>query len=156
MSLSERIKNFPISFFAIVLGFIGFTLTYQRAESILNFFKISNYLLIFTIIVFFIISFLYLMKIVFFFKEFLKELTHPVKINFFPLIAKILLISSVVFLGIDEKTSKYLWIIGAILQFISSVSVITFWINNTKYEINHLTPAWFIPIVGNVIVPIRG
>jgi tellurite resistance protein len=29
-------------------------------------------------------------------------------------------------------------------------------VHHTKYEIGHLNPAWFIPVVGNILVPIAG
>jgi tellurite resistance protein len=28
--------------------------------------------------------------------------------------------------------------------------------HQNKYEIKHFNPAWFIPIVGNILVPIAG
>lgn len=34
--------------------------------------------------------------------------------------------------------------------------VITAWINHSRYEVVHLNPAWFIPVVGNILVPIAG
>ena len=30
------------------------------------------------------------------------------------------------------------------------------WIHHTRYDIKHANPAWFIPVVGNVIVPVAG
>jgi tellurite resistance protein len=30
------------------------------------------------------------------------------------------------------------------------------WIHHTRYEIKHANPAWFIPVVGNIIVPVGG
>lgn len=34
--------------------------------------------------------------------------------------------------------------------------VVNLWINHTKFEIQHINPAWFIPVVGNILVPIVG
>jgi tellurite resistance protein len=30
------------------------------------------------------------------------------------------------------------------------------WIHHDKFEVHHINPAWFIPVVGNVLVPIAG
>ena len=30
------------------------------------------------------------------------------------------------------------------------------WIHHARWQVNHTTPAWFIPIVGNIIAPIGG
>ena len=136
---------------------IGFTLALQKAESILKLpFQIHNYLLFFTVIIFFIISIIYLLKLFLYPEEVIKEFNHPIKINFFPILAKIFLITSIIYLGINMQISKFLWIEGAILQFIFSIVILSVWIRNSKFKISHLNPSWFIPIVGNVIVPIAG
>jgi tellurite resistance protein len=153
----SRLKNFSISFFAIVLGLVGFTLVLQKVEPILNFsFHIYSYSLYFTLLVFLIISLIYIAKIIKHPEEIKKEFFHPIKINFFPLIAKIFLILSVIYLSMDMSYSKSFWIIGVILQFIFSIIILSIWIRHSKFEFHHLSPAWFIPIVGNVIVPIAG
>ena len=153
----NRLKNFSISFFAIVLGLVGFTLVLQKIESILNFyFPVYNYSLYFTLAVFLIISLIYIAKSIKYPEEIKKEFFHPIKINFFPLLAKIFLILSVIYLSIDMSYSKSFWIVGAILQFIFSIVILSIWIRNSKLEFHHLSPAWFIPIVGNVIIPIAG
>lgn len=157
MPFMERIKNFPISFFAIILGMSGFTLVFQKAEKILSLsVPLSNYLLVITVILFAIVFLLYLMKMILFTDNFINEFNHPIKLNFFPLIAKILLVNSVILLALNKSASKYLWIAGTILQLLFSIIIISSWINHSKYEIHHLNPAWFIPIVGFVIVPIAG
>ena len=85
-----------------------------------------------------------------------EEFNHSVKINFFPLIAKILLVLSVIYLDRDMRGSYYLWVIGASLQFAASIIIISLWMRHTHFTIEHMTPAWFIPIVGSLIVPIAG
>ena len=153
---NNRLKNFPISFYAIALGLIGYTLALLKAETVLNLTHCYHYFLYFTIFIFGVISIMYLSKIILFPQELRKELDHPVKLNFFPILAKIFLVASIIFLSIDMGTSKVLWIIGAVLQFAFSIIVLSIWFRHTKFQYHHLNPAWFIPIVGNVIVPIAG
>lgn len=45
---------------------------------------------------------------------------------------------------------------GTVLQFLASILIISSWIHHTHYEIKHMTPGWFIPIVGSLIIPIAG
>lgn len=135
----------------------GFTLAFQRAEKILQLpFEASGFLLWVTGFLFAVVSFVYLAKMIVFTDKFKDELNHPVRINFFPLIAKILLVNAVIFLSISRTASFYLWIAGTFSQLFFSIWIMSSWINHTKYEIKHLNPAWFIPIVGFVIVPIAG
>jgi tellurite resistance protein len=39
---------------------------------------------------------------------------------------------------------------------VATVGVISVWIRHTRFEIQHFSPAWFIPVVGNLIVPVAG
>lgn len=153
----NKLENFSISFFAIVLGLVGFTLALQKAGMILIFpSSLYRYSLCFTILVFLVISFFYIAKIVKYPEAVKAEFFHPIKINFFPLLAKIFLVFSILYLNIDMFYSKGFWIIGVILQFAFSVIILSTWIRHTKFELHHLNPSWFIPIVGNVMVPIAG
>ena len=154
---STRLRNFPITFFAVVLGLAGFTLAVQKGEGILGLsVPTSTILLVTSLFIFALITLGYLIKTLVSFKSVLEEIHNPVKINFFPLISKILLVLSVVYLSVDMGTSKILWIAGTALQFLFSILIISTWIHHTHFKIEHLTPAWFIPIVGFVIVPIAG
>ena len=153
----NRIKYFPISFLAICLGLIGFTLAWQKAEQILNLpFIISNYLLYFSIIVIGIIFVIYLIKIVKHPEEVKKEFNHPIKLNFFPILAKLFLIASIIYLSLNLTVSKYLWWIGVIIQLIFTLIIMSAWIRHDKFEIHHINPSWFIPVVGCIIIPIAG
>ena len=122
MDFTERLKNFPISFFSIILGMSGFTLAYQRAEHILKLpFEASGYLLWVTGVLFALVSVLYVLKIFIFTDKFKAELNHPVRINFFPLLAKIFLVNAIIFLTISKTVSMYLWIAGSASQLFFSI-----------------------------------
>ena len=153
----SRLKNFPISFLAIGLGLIGFTLAWQKAEEILKIpFVLSPYLLIFTIVVSLAIMGTYTAKIIRYFDEVKKEFNHPIKMNFYPILAKLFLIASIIFLGSNLALSKYLWWIGVVVQFVFTIVIMSAWIRHDKYKIQHINPSWFIPVVGCIIIPIAG
>lgn len=152
-----RLKNFPISFLAISLGLIGFTLAWQKAEHILQIpFSLSVYLLYATILITVVIFSMYIVKIIIYPSEVKKEFIHPIKLNFFPILAKIFLIASIIYLSLNVTISKYLWWIGVLIQFAFTIIVMSSWIRHEKYEIHHLNPSWFIPVVGSIIIPIAG
>ena len=153
----SRLKNFPISSLGICLGLIGFTLAWQKAEQILKLpFVFSNYLLYFSIAVIGVILLIYTLKLIKYPNEIKKEFNHPIKLNFYPIIAKLFLISSLIYLAIDMTLSKYLWWMGVATQFIFTLIVISAWIKHDKFEIHHINPSWFIPVVGCIIIPIAG
>ena len=48
-----------------------------------------------------------------------------------------------------------LWWIGVVVHTYLMLHTIAFWIRH-NFEIRFFNPAWFIPVVGNIIVPIMG
>lgn len=153
----SRLKNFPISALAVPLGLIGFTLAWQKAEAVLKLsFIVSNYLLYFSLVIIFLAIAIYILKIFKYFPEVKKEFNHPIKINFYPIIAKIFLIISIIYLSIDVDISKYFWWLGVIAQSAFTIIVMSAWIRHDKFEIHHINPSWFIPVVGCIMIPIAG
>lgn len=153
----SRLKNFPISFLAICLGLIGFTLAWQKAEEILPLqFSISTYLLYFSLAVIAVVLFIYLLKMFRYPAIVRSEFNHPVKLNFYPILAKLLLITSLIYLSIDMNVSRYLWWTGVAVQSIFTIIILSAWIKHDRYEIHHMNPSWFIPVVGCLIIPIAG
>ena len=152
-----RIKYFPISFFSVILGLAGFTIAFQKTERILDFpLRLSPYILGLSLVTFGIISAIYLVKIIAFGEEVAREFNSPIKLSFFPTFSISLLLMSIAFLPINMAVSKYLWIFGAIIHFIFTIKIISIWIQHTKFQIAHMNPAWFIPAVGNILVPVAG
>jgi tellurite resistance protein len=153
----NRIKNFPISFFSVMMGLVGLTIALQKAVDILRINQvISVFFLYFSIAIFAIISIVYLFKILFYFDEVKREINHPVKINFLPTFSISLLLISIALLPISIVLSSYFWWVGMILHFIFSLGIISTWMHHDKFHINHMNPSWFIPTVGNILVPIAG
>lgn len=153
---TSRLRNFPVSFFAVALGLMGFTLAFQKAGHVFSFIRGYEWSLVFSNVVFIVISLIYITKLILCYAEVEKEFNHPVKINFFPLIAKIFLVASIIFLEINSGISEILWFAGVAIQFLSSLGVMSIWFNHTKFQYMHLNPSWFIPIVGNVLIPVAG
>lgn len=153
---SNRLQFFPIMMFAIIMGLSGLTLVFKKAHETLFFPSfISSILMIFTTIVFFVILYFYLSKIIKYKEEVKKEFSHPVRINFFAAFSISTLLLSMIYRDVFEFFSLILFILGAIFHISFTFYTIKFWINN-NLEMQHSNPAWFIPIVGNLIVPIAG
>jgi len=157
MAQQARLKNFPISWFAVVMGFAGFTIAWDRAETILELpFKISPFFLVVTVIIFCLLSLFYFTKFIKYRPEIVKELNHPVKLSFFATFSISLILLSIALLHKSPEVSKYLWVTGTVLHLFATLYVMSVWITHTKFEIHHINPAWFIPVVGNILIPIAG
>ena len=153
---SDRLQFFPVMMFAIVMGFSGLTLVFKKLHEVLYFPSIITSLFTYTsTILFFVIVYFYFKKFVVFKEEVKKELSHPIRINFFAAISISLLLLSIIYRSSIIELSQIFFILGASLHLFLTFFTIKYWINN-NLELHHSNPAWFIPIVGNLIVPLAG
>ncbi len=152
----NRLKFFPVMMYAIVMGLSGLTITYQKAALWLNFPHIIGELLMYvTSAVFIVVSYIYLKKF-FKYKVAVKnEFSHPVRINFFAAISISMLMLSIIYKESYPLISALFWYPGTLLHFYLTMHTISFWINENQ-QLDHSNPAWFIPVVGNVLVPVAG
>ncbi|WP_320034104.1 SLAC1 anion channel family protein [Halarcobacter sp.] len=153
---SDRLQFFPVMMFAIVMGFTGLSIVFYKMHEVLYFptliVDIFGYI---SLGLFLVIFFFYVKKIISYKEEVKKEMTHPIRVNFFAAISISLLLLSIFFRHSISELSNVLFILGGVLHFFFTFYTIKYWINN-NLEVHHSNPAWFIPIVGNIIVPIAG
>lgn len=154
---TSRLKNFPISWFAVVMGLSGFSIAWNRAEYVFDpGFCVSSVLLGIAVLLFILLTLLYGAKMVKYPAEVMAEIKHPVKLAFVPTFSISLLLLSIAYLHIAPDFSFWLWAVGSVLHLALTLTILSSWMHHTKYEIAHLNPAWFIPVVGNILVPVAG
>ena len=152
-----RLKHFPISFFALVMGLSGLTLATERLEKTLGVAHgISLLLLVVAALVFAVLAVFYGLKVVRYFDAVKWEWNHPVRIAFFPAVSISIILLATAALPFSARVAFVWWTIGATLHLIGTLSVVSAWISHRTFETPHLNPAWFIPAVGNVLVPLVG
>lgn len=153
---SNRLQFFPVMMFATIMGLGGLTLVLESLNAVFSFPKIfASIFLVLSSIVFISVAFVYIIKIIKYKEEIKKELNHPIRVNFFAASSISMLILSISYREYYIQVSEILFFIGALLHIFFTFYTIRFWINK-DFEIIHSNPAWFIPIVGNLIVPIAG
>ncbi|WP_321326764.1 SLAC1 anion channel family protein [Thiomicrorhabdus sp.] len=159
--MSQRLQNiayFPASFFGMIMGLTGLSIAFiELSKAYASTSPLVNISLDLTLLLFVVLLLMYLYKIVRFPREVIAELKHPIKMNFVPTISISMLLLSIAFytLGYTE-ISKYTWIVGAVLQLSLTYWVLYNWVHHDFFTPEHSNPAWFIPIVGNIVVPIVG
>jgi tellurite resistance protein len=138
------------------MGMSGLTITYQKAAQWLGFSHIIGLILMYiTTIVFVVVSIIYLSKYSQYKSAVSKEFIHPVRINFFAAVSISMLMLAIIYKEINPTISAFFWYPGTLLHFYLTLHTISFWINRNQ-ELSHSNPAWFIPIVGNILVPVGG
>ncbi|MCV6548003.1 MAG: SLAC1 anion channel family protein [Cohaesibacter sp.] len=156
-AVSSRLEHFPNAFFAMVMGLAGFTLAAERLEKTLGLaHQASLALLGLTLIVFAILLGFYGLKALRYPHMIKWEWNHPVRICFFPAASIGLILLGTAMGPFSMSLSIGIWGVGAFLHLIGTLAVLTAWIGHRSFEPIHLNPAWFIPVVGNIIVPIAG
>ncbi len=151
----SRIRLFPVSFFSIIMGLAGFAIAAQRAEEVFAFPSgVGQGVAWFSAVLFVLMAAAYGIKLLRFPEEVVKELNHPIKLSFFPTISIGLILLSVAFRAEIPILSFWLFTLGAPLQLGFTLFVMSRWISHTHFEVHHSNPSWFIPVVGNILVPI--
>lgn len=155
--MSERLQNFPISFFAVVMGLAGAAIAWQRTETLWGWNGITGSALLWLSgLTYLLIFIIYLTKSFHHGSEVKKEFKNITKLAFFPTITISLLLLSIAAMNSYPAFSQALWFVGTVGHLFFSVAIISIWIRHPSLEINHISPAWFIPVVGNILVPITG
>lgn len=152
---ASRLRFMPVSFFAMVMGLSGFAIAAERAAEILGLpAAIGLVLRLVAAAVFLLLAVAYGSKALRHPEEVGKELRHPIKLSFFPTISIGLILLSVAFHGMSEALSFWLLAVGVPMQLAFTLFVLSRWISQTHFQIQHSNPSWFIPVVGNILVPI--
>lgn len=152
----ETLQFMPIQLFAIIMGLSGFATMFAKAYHLLGLpYWIYTTTLFIDTVLFLVIFTAYMFKLLLYTEAVKKEFYHPIKSSFMAAISISFLLLGIAFYDFAPTVSILLWYIGAPLQLIFTLIVIRYWIHNSL-EVVHSNPAWFIPIVGNVLVPIIG
>ncbi|NCC40435.1 MAG: C4-dicarboxylate ABC transporter [Gammaproteobacteria bacterium] len=154
---SSRLAHFPVSFFAMVMGLAGLTLAWEKAQQVFaRDLGLTPWLLGLTTLVFASLLLIYATKLVRQPQAVVQELRHPVKLNFFPTISMSLILLANASAAVQPVLGEPLWILGTTLHLLFTLYVMNVWIHHEHLQIHHMNPAWFIPAVGNLLVPILG
>lgn len=157
MTDTPRLAHFPVGFFAMVMGLFGLTLVWQQAAAVLGTPTLIAHALTATVTaVFLMVAALYGAKAVRFPAAVRGELDHPVAISFVPTTSISLILLATSLSGTLPKAALVTWLGGVALHLALTLFVLGRWMHGEHYRIQHMNPAWFIPVVGNILVPIAG
>lgn len=154
--MRQRLRYFPVTSFSVVMGLTGIAIAFGK------FFHLQWLPRIFYDVTLFSALFLFVLFVALYGYKFIinpqevkADFTHRVRINFFSAISISLLLLSIAFYTYWPLVAVGLWWAGLILHSVFSFRTIAFWIQH-NFEIHHFNPAWFIPVVGNILIPVTG
>ena len=153
----EIAGRLPVTIFAIVMGMCGLALGLAAGEEAMGLTAVmSTVAYLVTLALFALTAGLYLLKLLLHFPAVRAEWDEPDRLAFFPAISISLLLLAAATLDRSLALAAAMWIVATVLQGVLTLAVISRWISARSFLHGHLSPAWFIPAVGNVIVPIAG
>jgi tellurite resistance protein len=152
-----RLANLPVPMFAIVMGLAGTAIVYLRAGQILWHNLAPGIILtVITTVVFAVLAVAYFLKLLRHPDRVRREFDSPVRLHFFPTISISLILLSVAYLHLQPTVSLVLWTTGTVAHLLFTLKTLSIWIQKEHFTINHIEPSWFIPVVGNLLVPVAG
>jgi tellurite resistance protein len=149
--------HFPVAIFSTVMGLAGLALAWMKAHQVAGAPEaigtvlcwLASGLYVFLLAV-------YALKLIRHPAAVVAERMHPVRLNFFPAISIGLILLAMTWADSAPVIAGRMWAVGALLHLAFTLVAMGSWIHQTHFDIKHANPAWFIPVVGNILVPIAG
>ncbi|MBK6870229.1 MAG: SLAC1 anion channel family protein [Kineosporiaceae bacterium] len=145
----------PVTLFASVMGIGGLSLAWRRAARVWqvpawpaeSLFWLAS-------AAFVVVAIAYVAKWVRYPAAARAELRHPIRMAFVPTITIALLILATAGQDLVPQLARVAWWVGAVGHLALTIAVLSAWFGRPDIGLTQVTPAWFIPIVGNVVTPL--
>ncbi len=150
-----RLQHLPVTLFAAVMGLGGLSLAWRRAARVYDVpAQVGQALFWIALGVFGLLGALYAAKWLRFPAAARTEARHPVRMTFLPTITVSLLVLATAGQDLLPGAARAAWWLGALGHLALTAAVISAWFVRSDIGLDQITPAWFIPVVGNVITPL--
>lgn len=154
MTRAGMLPSLPVSLFGSVMGLSGLTLGWRLAH--VNFGApkwIATIVALLAVLDFIVLLVAYTFKCWRYWPQVVDEFRHPVSGNFFGTFPIAVLLISVVLRPLGLGMSETLWIIGTLLTLAMAYWSVTGFFAQAR-SLDHATPAWIIPGVGVLDIPV--
>ena len=150
------LARLSIAMFGMVMGIGGLANAWSSAYQVFAVPEvIGEVLLALALVIFAVLVCIHVAKLLLQREAVNEEFHHPVRSSFFPAVSVASMVLSVGLRTHCEPAAQALWWFGAVLHLLLAITLIRRWITKPQDE-SILTPAWFIPVVGNIFVPLGG
>ena len=156
---NEVIKNFSPAWFASVMGTGILAMTSSYYSQYLSLLKDLSLILTYVnIILFFVLLVPWTLRWIMFRKEALADLEHPIISNFYITMPISIVVLAANFSLINQSALliEGFWLLGSILVVLFSVLTPFIMFRGEHVKLEHISPAWFIPPVALIIIPMVG
>ncbi|HQR26002.1 MAG TPA: SLAC1 anion channel family protein [Nocardioides sp.] len=155
MPTTTSLAHLPVTLFAAVMGLGGLALAWRRAALVWDLPHWPADLLFWVAVaVFVLLASAYLAKWVRYPEQARAELRHPIRMTFVPTVTIGLLVLATAGQDLVPTLAQGAWWVGAVGHLVLTLVVISAWFTREDIGLTEMTPAWFIPVVGNVVTPL--
>jgi tellurite resistance protein len=153
----SKLQHFPITILPSVMGLVGLSVVYLKFQHLFGVqWPIGQVILFVSTAWFAVVLSAQGARLVLHRSEVLKDFRHPIRVNFFPAVSICFLLLSIGYLEAGyQNAAKIFWLIGTPLHLILLLVILHGWFHN-QYDVKTFNPAWFIPVVGPLLVPVAG
>ncbi|WP_217125381.1 SLAC1 anion channel family protein [Hydrogenophilus thiooxidans] len=153
----DVIRYFPLPLFASIMGLSGLALVWLKAAHLWHWpAGVGQAITVATTALFLLYGLLLLLKAARNPQAIREDWRHPVRLNFFAAITISLLLLGTAYQSFAPGIGHGFWLLGAIGHALLVPMIMHTWLHHTNYQVTHINPAWFIPVVGNVVAPLAG
>jgi tellurite resistance protein len=151
----HSLAHLPVTLFASVMGLGGLSLAWRHAGKVWDLpqWPAMTFLALATM-AFLVIGMLYALKWARHPAPARAELRDPVRMTFAPTLTISMLVLATAGQDVAPALASALWWVGALGHLAATLAVLSVWFSRPDIGLGAVTPAWFIPVVGNVITPL--
>jgi C4-dicarboxylate transporter/malic acid transport protein len=156
---SDIVKNFAPSWFASVMGTGILATTSSYYDHYLSFLgTVATILFWFNVGLFVVLLIPWTLRWIFFRKEALRDLQDPILSNFYATfaIAMLVLAANFMVIGKDMRVGEAFWFLAVAATVFFALVTPYIMFKGEHVKIDHINPAWFIPPVGLIVIPVAG
>ncbi|MEM7668557.1 MAG: SLAC1 anion channel family protein [Pseudomonadota bacterium] len=154
--LESWLAKAPFALFAQVMGLAGLAIAWRKAaEAFGTPAVIGEAIYALAALIFIIVFAVHVARAIRYPQLPVADFRHPVDSNFVPAFTIALVLMAAGLAPYSLEGARIIWIVAAILHLIFAFLILRRWFTERK-EMKIASPAWFIPVVGNILMPVIG
>lgn len=151
---TRRLEYLPVALFGSVMGLTGLSVAWRLAASHYGAPAwIAGAVAVVAVLAFAVLAVAYLTKLVAAPDAVRAEFNHPIAGNLFGTLLISMLLLPILIAPVALRLAQLLWGVGAVAMLVFAWVIVDRWMGN-RQQAAHATPAWIVPVVGLLDVPL--
>jgi tellurite resistance protein len=150
----KPLEYLPVSFFGSIMGLTGLSIAWKFAHTTFGMpMLVSDVIAAIAVLGFTALLIAYIVKAVGAPDKVLAEFRHPIAGNLFGTFLISILLLPIVIAPLNLMVARVLWSLGAVGMLLFAWTIVSRWMSD-RQQTAHATPAWIVPVVGMLDVPL--